>query len=280
MSYRDSPAMQRFNRLLAEQQDFIEFLKQGKTQLEQSIEVFDMQQTTLQQPMAHQDGIVEGRDYQPIKLGNGPYPWHWKGLGDFSSWESDEGSLSREEACHQAQKELITLCLPEFEYTPTANRDFIVYPIYGLFYWKSYGDVFGDDTYQSANGHVLPSAAEADAIATLGAIKDDAINMPVPETFPYIDYSQLIPRPDLCPFKPNSDFVIEQAQDGRCYWEGVEGSPAEEFCSEDGLESERFAVADAIYQLSLLVTGCCHADALTRVYEQSLPIHHLQEPQQ
>ena len=92
------------------------------------------------------------------------------------------------------------------------------------------------------------------------------------------DYTQLIPIPDICPFQLNEDFVIEQADDGRWHWEGVEGTDCEDFCSEDGHDSERFCVADAIYNLSDLVDGCCHEDCVTRVYEQALPVHRLPEP--
>lgn len=273
----NSPALQRFDQLLVNQQQFNDFLIKGNSHLTHSIEAFEMHHIRPQ--TTDPTGIQEGRDFTVRQLGNGPYPWHWQGLGTFSNWESDRGSLSQQEACMQAQQELATLNLPELDYTPTANRDFLVYPLYGLFYWKSYGDVFGEDEYQSANGHSTPSAAEANAIAALSALDIETADSTVATPGPARDYRQLIPIPDICPFALENDFVLEQADDGRWHWEGVTGSQAEDYCSEDGFESERYAVADAIYQLSLLVSGCDHADALTRVYEQALPIHHLQEPQ-
>lgn len=75
----------------------------------------------------------------------------------------------------------------------------------------------------------------------------------------------------------NRDFILEQTNDERCHWEGVEGTAAEDFCSEDGFRSERYAAAAAIFQLSLLVNNTSPKDAITRVYEQALPVHHLAE---
>lgn len=168
-----------------------------------------MQQKRSREPLR---GIIEGQDFRAKEIGNGPYPWHWEGLGDFKQWESDAGALTYEEACTNARSELATLILPE-----------------------------------------LVDLADPTSVS----------------------FQQLIPRPELCPFELNGDFAIEQADDEHWHWEGLTGSVCEEFCSEDGLASERYAVADAIYQLSLLVDSCSEVEALTCVYHQALPIHQI-----
>lgn len=92
-----------------------------------------------------------------------------------------------------------------------------------------------------------------------------------------LDFTHLLANPDICPFKLNGDFMLEQADDGRWHWEGVTGTDCEECCSADGFASDRFAVADGIFQLSLLVHDCSREEAMFRVYQQGLPVHHLLE---
>ncbi len=216
MHHPQSQALQRFKRLLIEQQQLIAFLTEGQCSLNNSLQKFNMQQHPPIDDNFQSD-LTEGRDFSVRKLGNGPYPWHWEGLGAFAQWESDEGALTYEDACSSAQRQLETLNLSQ----------------------------------------------------------EDGVNTCFKTQVP----NYLIPLPAICPFELDGDFTLEQADDGRWHWEGVIGTDCEDFCSEDGFASERFATADAIFQLSLLVDECNHEEAIFRVNQQGLPVHHLPEPE-
>ena len=145
------------------------------------------------------------------------------------------------------------------------ERDYIlVRRTDNLIIWEGIGDF---DRYESDKAFTTEQLAIANAQQELTEIS-------LPELTPP-NYSQLIPRPDICPFELNGDFTLEQEDAGRWHWEGVGGTDCEDYCSEDGHDTQRYAVADAIYQLSLLVDKCSHEAAVTRVYEQALPVHQL-----
>ncbi|MGC1307829.1 MAG: hypothetical protein WA885_11405 [Phormidesmis sp.] len=130
-----------------------------------------MQQTTEQAtiPPIPPNGLIEGVDFEVKQIGNGPYPWHWEGLGDYAQWESSEGEQTLDNARAHAFKELATLALPDLNYQPALQRDFMIYPLYGLFYWESCGDVFAD-AYRCKDGFKLPSDAESNAINFLTSL--------------------------------------------------------------------------------------------------------------
>lgn len=130
--------------------------------------------------------------------------------------------------------------------------------------WEGIGKF---DNYEADSAFTTEEEAIANAEQELTEIN-------LPELAPP-DYAQLVPRPEICPFELNGDFMLERADDGRYHWAGVDGTACENYCSEDGHATQRYAVADAIYQLSLLMDGCSHEDAVTRVYEQALPVHQL-----
>ena len=83
--------------------------------------------------------------------------------------------------------------------------------------------------------------------------------------------STVIQLSDDCPYRPEEDFEIYQIEDGQWHWEGL--NDYEEFCCEDGLQSERYAIADAIYQLCDLTGDYSHEQAVAFLYEQGLPVH-------
>lgn len=130
----------------------------------------------------------------------------------------------------------------------------------GLLTWEGMGEF---DNYEADRAFSTEQEAIANAQQELAELNLPEFNIP--------DDPQLISIPQICPFGLEGDFTIEQTDDGLWHWEGLAGSACKDYCSEEGHSSQRYAVADALFELSRLVLNYDDDQAITVVLQQSLP---------
>ena len=130
-------------------------------------------------------------------------------------------------------------------------------------------------TFQSLVTDLLAATAATDN--ALENLKQTAHEMETDN-----NYTALIPNPDICPLTlgdagdEGADFIIYEMDGHGWHWEG-NSDRCGEFCSEDGHQTDRYCVADALFELTQLVLDYDEEQALDTVAAQGLPFHQILE---